>query len=87
MDWIFNLLFIYLSNDRNFQSKTLHNANNIMRAYHLIKGEEPLDPDALEEAIVYEGVAKFPARVKCATLAWKAMGAILAGEEGERHEE
>ena len=70
------------------KGKTVDNANNIIEDfYRLIKGEEPFDPDALEEAIVYEGVAKFPARVKCATLAWKAMGAILAGEEGERHEE
>jgi len=51
----------------------------------MIKGE-PLDHmELLEEAIVYEGVSKFPARLKCATLAWRAVGAILNGDEEEDH--
>jgi SUF system NifU family Fe-S assembly protein len=54
--------------------------------YGIIKGEEPKDPEALDEALAYQGVSKFPARVKCATLAWKAMGALLAGDEGEKRE-
>ncbi|MEX2446885.1 MAG: SUF system NifU family Fe-S cluster assembly protein [Dehalococcoidia bacterium] len=33
------------------------------------------------EALV--GVAKFPARVKCASLAWKTLGQALDGEGGE----
>ena len=40
------------------------------------------DEDALEEALVYQGVAAFPARMKCATIAWKAVEEIL-GEEDE----
>jgi nitrogen fixation protein NifU and related proteins len=40
--------------------------------YELIKGY-PYDQKLLTgDAIVYQGVAKFPARIKCATLAWKA---------------
>ncbi|MBE0701544.1 MAG: SUF system NifU family Fe-S cluster assembly protein [Acholeplasmataceae bacterium] len=40
--------------------------------YELIKGY-PFNPDVLKgDAIVYQGVAQFPARIKCATLAWKA---------------
>jgi len=36
---------------------------------------EKIDPDelALDDIIALEGVAKFPARIDCATLAWKAM--------------
>jgi len=41
--------------------------------YELIKGY-PFNQDVLKgDAIVYQGVSQFPARVKCATLAWKAV--------------
>ncbi|BCR36576.1 Fe-S cluster assembly sulfur transfer protein SufU [Mariniplasma anaerobium] len=41
--------------------------------YELIKGY-PYNPDILKgDAIVYQGVSQFPARIKCATLAWKAL--------------
>ena len=49
--------------------------------YNLIKGEEVSDEDALDEAIAFSGVSQFPARVKCATLAWKALGTILESEK------
>ena len=40
--------------------------------YELIKGY-PFNQDILKgDSIVYQGVSQFPARVKCATLAWKA---------------
>ena len=40
--------------------------------YELIKGY-PFNREILTgDAIVYQGVSQFPARVKCATLAWKA---------------
>jgi nitrogen fixation NifU-like protein len=31
------------------------------------------DEEALDDAIAFEGVSKYPARVKCALLGWKAM--------------
>lgn len=41
--------------------------------YELIKGY-PYNPEILKgDAIVYQGVSQFPARIKCATLAWKAI--------------
>ncbi len=41
--------------------------------YELIKGY-PFNKDILKgDAIVYQGVSQFPARIKCATLAWKAV--------------
>jgi len=65
-------------------NKTVKAANEIIETYYqTIKGERISNPELLEEAIVYEGVSKFPARLKCATLAWRALGAILSGEEGE----
>jgi nitrogen fixation NifU-like protein len=34
--------------------------------------------DALDDAIAFEGVSKYPARVKCALLGWMAMKAAIA---------
>lgn len=39
----------------------------------LVQGLEVPDVDALGEAQMLAGVAKFPARIKCATLGWKAL--------------
>lgn len=66
------------------KGKTIDDANLIISDfYSVVKGDSPLDEERLEEAIVYSGVSKFPARVKCASLAWKAVGAVIAGEKGE----
>jgi len=40
--------------------------------YEIVKGQDYDDSLDLGDAPVYQGVAKFPARVKCATIAWKA---------------
>ena len=62
--------------------KTVKDAKQIINDfYNLIKGEEVSDEDALDEAIAFSGVSQFPARVKCATLAWKALGTILESEK------
>lgn len=40
--------------------------------YELIKGY-PFNENILKgDAVIYKGVSQFPARIKCATLAWKA---------------
>lgn len=49
--------------------------------YTLVKGEEISSEDELGEAIAYQGVSLFPARVKCATLAWKAFEQALKEHE------
>ena len=36
------------------------------------------DADLLEDAIAFEGVSKYPARVKCALLGWMAMKSAVA---------
>jgi len=55
------------------KDQTLDQATDILHEfYELIKGY-PFNPDILKgDAVVYQGVAQFPARVKCATLGWKA---------------
>lgn len=41
--------------------------------YELVKGEKVNDKVDLGESVVYTGVSKFPARIKCVTLSWKAV--------------
>ncbi|MFT4295536.1 MAG: SUF system NifU family Fe-S cluster assembly protein [Micropruina sp.] len=52
------------------------------------RGEIEPDEDRLEDAIAFIGVAKFPARVKCALLGWSAFkdaaAQALANEEESR---
>lgn len=40
----------------------------------------PTDEDALGELVLLEGVQKFPQRVKCAMLAWRAVEQALDGK-------
>lgn len=62
------------------KGKTIKEAKQLINDfYNLIKGEEVQNEEELDEAIAFSGVHQFPARVKCATLAWKAMGTILEG--------
>jgi nitrogen fixation protein NifU and related proteins len=52
------------------------------------RGEAELteaDEDALDDAVAFEGVSKYPARVKCALLGWMAMKSAVA-EAGWRDE-
>ena len=39
------------------------------------------DEDVLEDAIAFEGVSRYPARVKCALLGWMAMKSAVAEAE------
>ena len=53
--------------------KTVEEALKISDNLTKMLSNQDYDEDVdLEEAIVYEGVRQFPARVKCASLAWKA---------------
>lgn len=66
------------------QGKTVIEAQALIAKYFaMIKGEAIADEEDLEEAIVYQGVSKFPARIKCATIAWKALEKVLQGETDE----
>ncbi len=51
------------------------------------KGEVEPDEDVLEDAIAFAGVAKFPARVKCALLSWMAWkDATLQSSKGSSND-
>lgn len=59
--------------------KTLQEADSLFQAFHelLTRGNKPELKDQLGKLIVLSGVAEFPSRVKCATLAWHTMQAAL----------
>ncbi|MFA5007282.1 MAG: SUF system NifU family Fe-S cluster assembly protein [Candidatus Izemoplasmatales bacterium] len=53
--------------------KTLKESKTIAENYLAMVSNKPFDPTVdLEEATVYAGVRQFPARVKCASIAWQA---------------
>ena len=42
------------------------------------RGKREGDPEIIGDGVAFAGVAKFPARVKCALLGWKAYQAASA---------
>lgn len=53
----------------------------------LVQNKLDTEENHLGDAEVLGGVAKFPARIKCATLSWKALERILLNQkEEETHE-
>jgi nitrogen fixation NifU-like protein len=54
--------------------KSLAEAEQLAEDFsQLVQGNEVADEEKLGDAAMLGGVAKFPARIKCATLAWKAL--------------
>jgi nitrogen fixation NifU-like protein len=47
------------------------------------KGQVEPDEDVLEDGVAFAGVAKFPARVKCALLSWMAFKDAAVQAQGE----
>ena len=65
------------------KGKTVEEGIKLIQDFlEMVKGSEDINED-LEEAIAYQGVSKFPARIKCATLSWKAMERLLNGDKDE----
>jgi len=50
-----------------------------VRFHDLVTGRGAIDPASVGKLEVLAGVREYPARVKCATLAWHALEAALAG--------
>lgn len=48
------------------------------------KGEVAADEEELEDAIAFSGVARYPARVKCALLGWMALKDALLRAGGSK---
>jgi len=62
--------------------KSKKEAMNITETYLNMLSNKEFDENVeLEDAVVYSGVKKFPARIKCASIAWKAFEGTI--EESE----
>lgn len=62
--------------------KSVEDATKIKDAYiNMLTNKEYDEEVELEDAVVYSGVKKFPARIKCASIAWKAFEGTLNESE------
>ena len=66
------------------KGKTIQEAEELFEIFHkIVTGEEDAMKyvDKIGKLAVFAGVAEFPVRVKCATLAWHAMHKAINGED------
>lgn len=66
------------------KGKTLEEMEALFRTFHEMLTGTPYEAEAkpaLGKLAVFSGVREFPARVKCATLAWHTLQAALEGSE------
>ena len=65
--------------------KTIDEALKIIENYDDMIEEKEYDKDILEEAVVYDDIAKQPSRKKCATLTWNGVyKKLLSLKEGKQ---
>jgi len=66
------------------KGKTRAEATELGRAFHdLVTGDNAIASKQLGDLQLLQGVRKFPQRVKCAMLAWRAVEQALAERSGE----
>ena len=63
------------------KEKSVTRAHEIVDAYLAMLQEKPFDETLLEDAVAYQGVSAFPARLKCASIAWQAFKATISNNE------
>lgn len=64
------------------KGKTLEEAKALFEAFHGLLLKEKIPEEVakiLGKLIILEGVAAYPSRIKCATLAWHTLNGILEG--------
>jgi nitrogen fixation protein NifU and related proteins len=66
------------------KGKTPEEAGRLFGIFHRLVTDDAAGPDldAVGRLAVFAGVREFPARVKCATLAWHTLRAALEGGTG-----
>ncbi len=71
---------------QSVKGKTVAQARAMFDSFHQMLTEDSAsesDESALGKLVVFSGVCKYPARVKCATLAWHTINAAL-GDASEQ---
>jgi nitrogen fixation NifU-like protein len=68
---------------QSLKGKTTREAEELYSHFHsMVTGENGhIDSKEMGKLAVFAGVSEFPARVKCATLAWHTLQAALHGEQ------
>jgi len=63
------------------KGQTEDEAQELFELFHKMATGEPVEMDDLGKLAVLAGVCEYPARVKCATLPWHTLDALLKGSE------
>jgi nitrogen fixation protein NifU and related proteins len=67
---------------QSVKGKTKQEAKELFERFHrTVTGNQNANPGELGKLAVFAGVAEFPMRVKCATLAWHTLQAALDGKQ------
>ncbi len=67
---------------QTLKGKSRAEAEKLFGNFHdLVTGHGKPSEDELGKLAVFSGVSEFPARVKCATLAWHTLQAALEGQQ------
>lgn len=68
------------------KGKTVSEIKNLFDQFHhlVTKGEAKHDSENLGKLAVFSGVASFPVRVKCATLAWHTLKAAVFAHANDK---
>jgi nitrogen fixation NifU-like protein len=69
---------------QTLKGKTREQAEQLFERFHsLVTGqpEDSTNPSELGKLAAFSGVSEFPARVKCASLAWHTLHAALEGKQ------
>lgn len=62
---------------------SIQDAENVFSEFRNMITQEDFDPDILGDAELLQGVSRYPARIKCATLSWHALNSALCDTESE----
>ena len=66
------------------KGRTVAEAEALFRRFHaLVTGQEGGAGELPPSLVVFSGVSRFPARVKCASLPWHALKAALVADHGQ----
>jgi len=68
---------------KNLDKKT--SKETIRDFYGMIRGDQKISELLNYESLAFKGVTNFPARIKCATLAWKAIEKGINSHKGEKN--
>ena len=67
------------------KDKTIEEAQKIIDNYMAMVDEKEYDEDLLDEAVAFQNVGRQANRIKCATIGWNALQALIDEEKKEEN--